>query len=681
MLKNSVLPRRLTTLARFLGSRVNLAGGYCLYPIAFFIVWQQACFGAQDVSHRRNQQGDNGFEMANHSTSESTGRSSTPRPGPLRITTLLRPHYKALAVALVAVIGEAIANLLEPWPLKVVLDNVLRSKHTHGRLDHLIFATVGHDKMAILEAAAIAVLAIAGIDAICSYIEKYLITSIGQWVVHDLRRTLYFHIQRLSLAYHDRKQTGDLISRVTGDISAVQSFIASGLLNVFVNCLTLGGMVAVMFYISWRFTLIALAVAPLLFAIVYVYTRRIKKASRALRKKQSEILSVMEEVLSSIRIVKAFAQEEYEQRRLEEESLEGVEIGLWARGLKAQLAPLVVMIIAGGTCLVLWFGGRMALGGSLSAGLLVVFIIYLGKMYKPMQALSKMADTYSKAAVGFERVQEILATEREAHEGRGLKRAPHLKGKIDFDHVGFDYVQGLPVLKDISLSIAPGQVAALVGPTGAGKTTIVSLLPRFYNPATGTVRIDNLDIRRFTLKSLRQQMSFVLQETLLFHASIWQNIAYGKPDAKRSEILRAAELANATEFIEKMPEAYDTEVGERGVTLSGGQRQRIAIARAIIRNTPILILDEPSSGLDAASEQLVFEALDRLMEGKTSIVIAHRLSTIRRADVIFVVQDGRIAEHGKHEELINAGGLYAKLYDLQFRPHDDVPNAAGGVER
>ncbi|MGH9448637.1 MAG: ABC transporter ATP-binding protein, partial [Terriglobia bacterium] len=260
-----------------------------------------------------------------------------------------------------------------------------------------------------------------------------------------------------------------------------------------------------------------------------------------------------------------------------------------------------------------------------------------------------------------------------------VRRAPRFDGKLEFEHVGFHYVRDAPVLKDVNLTINPGQLAALAGPTGAGKTTIVSLLPRFYDPSSGLVRIDGVDIRRFSLKSLRQQMSFVLQETLLFHAPIWQNIAYGKPEARRAEILRAAELANASEFIEKMPQGYDTIVGERGVTLSGGQRQRVAIARAIVRNTPLLILDEPSSGLDAASEKLVFEALDRLMEGKTSIVIAHRLSTIRRADIIFVVKDGTIAERGKHEELIRLGGLYAKLCDLQFRQEEPAPQTADGI--
>ena len=579
---------------------------------------------------------------------------------------LLQPHSRALALGISAVIGEGLANLLEPWPLKIVLDNVLKSRPVHGWLNHAIISTVGEDPIAVLEFAAIAVLAIAAIGAICSYVEKRVTMSVGQWVMHDLRRTLYSHIQRLSLAYHDQKQTGDLISRVTSDVDAIQSFVASGLLNVLINSLTLVGMVGVMFYINWRFTLIALSVAPALFVVVYTYTRRIKSASREVRKKEGEMVSVMEEVLSSMRVVKAFAREEYEQQRLEEESLESVEIALRARSLKAKLAPLVEIIVAVGTCLVLWFGSRMALNGALSAGSLVVFILYLAKMYKPMQELSKMTDAYSKAAVGYERIREILETDGEVKDLPGAQRAPRLQGKIEFENVNFGYEPDSPVLRHVSFTVEPGQVAALVGPTGAGKTSIISLIPRFYDPASGAVKIDGYDIRRFRQKSLRQQISFVLQESLLFHAPVWKNIAYGKPEASHAEILRAAELANAHEFIQKMPQGYNTMVGERGVTLSGGQRQRIAIARAIIRDTPILILDEPSSGLDAASEELVLEALHRLMRGKTCIVIAHRLSTIRRADVIFVVQDGTIVESGKHDELVRTGGLYAKLNDIQF---------------
>ena len=584
----------------------------------------------------------------------------------LKMRDLLKPHYKILWLGLIAVIGEGVANLLQPWPLKIVLDNVLKSREIHGWLNSFILSVAGQDRLAILRFAALAVLGIALVDALCSYTEKYVTTSVGQWVMHDLRLMLYHRIQRLSLAYHDEKQTGDLLSRVTSDIDAIQSFIASGLLTALVNGMTLVGMVGVMFYINWRFTLIALSVAPVLFGVVFTYTRRIKKASREVRKKEGEIVSVIQEVFSSIRVVKAFAREDYEERRLEEESLEGVEIALRARGLKAKLAPIVDIIVAIGTAMVLWFGARMALTGTLSAGSLILFIWYLGKMYKPMQELSKMTDAYSKASVGYERIREVLDTEREVKDLPGARRAPFFKGYIEFERVNFSYTPETPILKDVSFKIEPGQVAALVGPTGAGKTTIIGLIPRFYDPTSGVVKIDGADVRQFRQKSLRQQISLVLQETLLFHGPIWNNIAYGKPNASRGEIFRAAELANAHEFIEKMPDGYNTIVGERGVTLSGGQRQRIAIARAIIRDTPILILDEPSSGLDAASEKLVFEALDRLMQNRTTIVIAHRLSTIRRANVIYAVKDGEIVEHGTHDELIKTGGVYACLHELQF---------------
>ena len=584
----------------------------------------------------------------------------------LTISDLLKPHARALGFGLLAVIGEGVTNLLEPWPLKIVIDSVLKSHPIHGWLSTIIAPLAHGDKLIILKDAALAALAIAIVGALCSYSEKYLTTSVGQWVMHDLRMRLYSHIQRLSLAYHDRKQTGDLVSRVTSDIGAIQSFIASGLLGVLINSLTLVGMVVVMFCLNWRFTLIALSVAPPLFMLVYTSTRRIKKAAREVRKKEGEIVSVIQEVLSSIRVVKAYAREDYEQSRLEEESLESVEIALRARAMKARLAPLVAILVAIGTSMVLWFGARMVLAGTLLTGDLIVFIMYLKQMYKPMQELSKMTDAWSKAEVGYERIREVLDTDGEVKDLPGARNAPRFRGQIEFDRVSFGYRPDFQVLHNVSLRIEPGQMAALVGPTGAGKTTIISLIPRFYDPNSGAVHVDGIDVKRFRMQSLRQQMSFVLQETLLFHAPVWNNIAYGKPGASRAEILRAAELANAHEFIEKMPQGYDTLIGERGVTLSGGQRQRIAIARAIIRNTPILILDEPSTGLDAVAEKLVFEALDRLMQGRTSIVIAHRLSTIRRADTIFVVKDGEIAQKGRHAELMRSGGLYAELYELQF---------------
>jgi subfamily B ATP-binding cassette protein MsbA len=587
---------------------------------------------------------------------------------------LLRPYATSLAIGLVAVILEGAANLAEPWPLKIVLDTVLITKSGHSWLNQLILSAGGTDKIAILRLAALAVLFIAVVGAVCNYTERYLTTSVGQYVIHDLRQTLYSHIHRLSLDYHDKKQTGDLISRLTSDIDAIQSFITSGLLGALINCLTLVGMISLMLYLNWRFTLVALSVAPVLFVVVFHYTRRIKKASREVRKKEGEMVSIIQEVLSSIRVVKAFTCEEYEQRRWAEESLESVGMALRVRNLKAKLSPMVDMIVAGGTCLVLWFGGRMALRGALSAGSLVLFIWYLSKMYKPMRELSKMTDTYSKAAVGYERIREVLETDNQVKDLPGAQRAYKFRGRIELDGVSFSYRPGHPVLKQVSLLVEAGQAVALVGPTGAGKTTIIGLIPRFYDPNAGTVKIDGTDVRLYQQQSLRQQISFVLQETLLFRGPVWYNIAYGNQDASHGDIVRAAKQANAHDFIERLPQGYDTVIGERGMTLSGGQRQRIAIARAVIRNSPILVLDEPGSGLDAGSELLVLEALDRLMKGKTSVVIAHKLSTVRSADVIFVVNEGEIVERGDHSELLRKGGLYAELHELQYRGKQAIAN-------
>ena len=565
-----------------------------------------------------------------------------------------------------AVLGETLADVGSPWPIKIVIDTLSKeSTKLPLWLTDFVTRLFGNNTLAILNFAVAAVAVIAIVDAVSSYLEKYMTTSVSQLVSHDLRLTVYDHIQRLSLADHDEKQTGDLITRVTGDIEAVQDFITSALFGILIDVLTLVGMITVMFMTNWRFTLIALSVVPVLMVVVYYFTRKIKKASRAVRKKQGELISVVQEVLTSVRVVQAFAREDYEQDRFEAESMENVEAALEARSVKAKLAPLVEVIAAVGTCLVLGFGGRMALRGEIHPGTLYLFIVYLAGMYKPMRDLSKMTDTVSKATIGYERIQEILEIESKVHDLPGARRAPKFKGKIEFDNVSFGYDEENPVLKNISLKIEPGQVAAIVGPSGTGKSTLVNLIARFYDPVSGTVKIDGGDVRKYTLKSLREQISFVLQEALLFNAPIWKNIAYGKPDAPRREIMRAAELANAHEFIEKMPEGYETMVGERGVSLSGGQRQRIAIARAILHNTPILILDEPTTGLDAASEQAIMEALNRLMKGKTSIIIAHHLSSISHSDVIFVVKDCELVETGTHEELLAAGKEYAELYKLQ----------------
>ncbi|HEY5381667.1 MAG TPA: ABC transporter ATP-binding protein [Acidobacteriaceae bacterium] len=594
---------------------------------------------------------------------------SKPNPARRTITImgLLRPHSKALWMGLLAITGESIADVLEPWPLKVVLDNVITHKGSHGWLTRTLDRTVGTKPMEILVVACVAVLVIALLDAVCTYGEKWVTTTVGQWVTHDLRSTLYSQVQKLSLAYHDQSKTGDLISRVTDDIDAIQTFIVSGLLSIVVDVATIAGMIGVLFYLSWQMTLIAMTVVPVLFAIVYTYTRKVKKYSRAVRKQQGKMLNVVQEVLGSIRVVKAFARENYEIQRLEGESLEVVEAALKARRLKAKLVPLVSIVTGVGTALVLYFGGMSALKAGMTAGTIIVFLSYIRNMYKPMQDISKIMDSYSKADVGYERIKEIIETDDEMQDAPDATKAPPLRGDIDFEDVSFCYNSETPILSDVNLHVKAGTTVAIVGPTGSGKTTLINLIPRFYDVSKGAVKVDGIDVRKFKQKSLRKQISFVLQDVVLFSGTIWDNIAYGRPDASSADIVRAAEAANATEFIDKLPQKYNTLVGERGLMLSGGQRQRIAIARAIVRDSPILILDEPSSGLDAASEQLVFDALDKLMENKTSIVIAHRLSTIRKASCIYVLKDGRVVEFGTHDELIaHEDGVYRQLHDIQF---------------
>ena len=593
---------------------------------------------------------------------------------------ILRPHWKTLVVAFIAVIGETAADVLEPWPITIVVDNILQGKRLSGVLGHAVGLLFGQNASALLIFALVAVLTIAIVGGISGYIEKYLTTTVSQWVAHELRMLLYQRIQRLSLAEHGKSRAGDLITRVTKDIDAVQDFIDTALLGIVVSVLTLVGMLSVMLYMNWRFTLVGLSVSPVLFVVVYFYSRKIKDASRTVKKKESELLSGVAEVFTSIQTVQAFAREDYEDRRFDTESRDNVHAGLQARSVKAKLSPMVDLIVALGTCLVLAYGVKLVSSGQLSTGVLILFLMYLKKMYKPIKDLSKMTNTLSKASVSYERIQEVLGTESAIRDMPGAHDAPPLKGALELDHVTFGYDTDVHILKDVSLRIEPGQVAAIVGPSGMGKSTIASLVPRFFDPIAGAVKIDGHDIRQFTLKSLRDQISFVLQDSLLFSGTIWENISYGRPDAEPEETIRAAQLANAHDFIMNLPHGYGTPVGERGATLSGGQRRRIAIARAIVRNTPILILDEPTTGLDASSEHVVVEALEHLMKGRTSLVIAHHLDTVQRADVIFVVNDTAIVERGTHESLLAAGGVYRELFDLQNN-HAAAVTAEPALER
>jgi ATP-binding cassette subfamily B protein len=589
-------------------------------------------------------------------------------PGLRDFVQLVRPYRGVLGIAFVAMLVNGAADLLDPWPLKIIFDYVLGNKPTPAWL--AAWPVLSHDPLRLLTVSAISIILIAVVGSISAYWQSYLSTTAGQRVMHDLRHMVYHHVQRLSLSFYEHQQTGDLIVRLTSDIDAVQDFVSSVLLGIVLDVLTLVGILVVMFFLDWHLTLIALSVTPVLAFVVFQLTGRIRRAAREVKKRQSDLTSVVQESITSVRVIKAFGSEAYEEERLDRQSLLGVDAALRARSVKARLSPLVDIIVACGTCLVLLLGARFVLNGTLTAGSLIVFLAYLNRLYKPIKDLSKMTDTLSKASVSFERIAEILRTESQVGDHPDARPAPPFNGLISLEGVTFGYTPERPILKEVSLLIQPGQAAALVGLTGSGKSTLIGLIPRFYDPQGGVIRIDDRPLQDYTLKSLRDQISVVLQESVLFRTTIAQNIAYGSPQATREDVLRAAQAANAHEFIVQMPEGYETVVGERGDTLSGGQRQRIAIARAIIRNTPILLLDEPSAALDPQSEELIFEAIGRLMQGRTSITIAHRLATIRRADVIFVLDGGVIVERGTHDELIAAGGEYARLHRIQFQTTD-----------
>jgi subfamily B ATP-binding cassette protein MsbA len=572
---------------------------------------------------------------------------------------LVKPYWKQLILVAVALLVQTAARLAAPWPLKIVLDSVLESRALPKALASLLPA--GADRLTILTAAVLATIVFALAEAASSYLNAVSTATIGQWVAHDLRQRVYAHLQRLSMSYYDRQQVGPLISTITDDIKAVQDFASSSLLTIVVDVLTILGILAVMFSLNWNFTLVALSVTPLVALFAYRLRYVVRSATREVRRRQSEIVAIVQEGLTAMRVVKAFAQGRFERQRLDAKSLETLEASLRARKVRALLPPILTLVVAIGTGGVLWFGTRLVLEGAMTAGALVVFLAYLARLFAPIQDLAKASTDVAQAAVGLERVREILDTDERLVRSPHARALENVEGRVEFKNVTFAYQPGRPVLHDISFTVQPGQLVGLVGPSGSGKSTLVSLIPRFYDPTSGVVSIDGTDVREFTIRSLRRKIGFVLQDTQLFYAPIWQNIAYGRPDATKEEIENAARLAHADEFIQDLPERYDTIVGQGGMALSGGQRQRIGIARAVIRDAPIMILDEHSSGLDAESEKLVFEALNRLRVGRTTFVIAHRLATVKSSDLILVLDAGRIVERGTHDELVALGGLYSVL--------------------
>lgn len=579
------------------------------------------------------------------------------------IQSLVRPYRGSLAIILAAMLLQTAASVAAPWPLKIVLDNVVGSHKLPHWLERLLQPMLsGTSKMQIAVAAAVAVVLIAAVGAIASYAANYYTTSVGQWVANDLRLRTYQHLQHLSLSYYDTHETGLLLSTLTADVETIQSFASSSTLGILVDLFTIVAMLVIMFWLNWDFTLIVVAVAPFMLLLVSRFKKVVKKATHEVRKQQSETVAVLQRGLQSVRVVKAFGRQDLAQEELSEVSKATVEAALRARKIKALLSPIVTVTVALCTAAVLWRGSSLILGGAMTAGVLTVFLSYLGMFFKPVQDLAKMTNTIAQTAVGVERVRSLLEADTTIQQRPDARAPGTLRGDIVFEHVAFGYRVDEPVLKDVHFQIKAGEMVGVVGPTGGGKSTILSLIPRFYDPNAGRILVDGVDIRDFELQAFRNQIGYVLQETVLFRGTVAENIAYGRGSATRGEIVEAAELANAAEFIVKMPRGYDSFVGDRGETLSGGQRQRIGIARALIRDNPILILDEPTAALDTESEKKVIEALERLMKGRTVITIAQRLSTIRDADKILVLKEGVVAEQGNHEELLAKGGVYAELY-------------------
>jgi ABC-type multidrug transport system fused ATPase/permease subunit len=555
------------------------------------------------------------------------------------IKSLVRPYWGALAIILAGMLVQTAASVAGPWPLKIVLDNVAGSHKLPPWLDHVLAPLLsGTGKMQIAAAAAMAMVLIAVIGAIASYFANYYTTSVGQWVANDLRTRTYHHLQQLSLSYYDTHEIGALLSTITADVQTIQAFASASTLGILVDLFTIFAMLAIMFWLNWDFTLIAVAVTPFMLFLALRFKKAVKKATHEVRKEQSKIVAVVEQGLQSMRVVKAFGRQDLEQQELSEVSKATVEAALKARKIKALLSPIVTVTVALCTAAVLWRGSSLILRGAMTAGALVVFLSYLNMFFKPVQDLAKMTNTFAQTAVGVERLRAILEADTVIPQSPGARDPGTIKGEIAFEHVAFGYKADQPVLKDIHFQIKAGEIVGIVGTTGGGKSTIVSLIPRFYDANAGRVLVDGVDIREFQLQALRNQIGYVLQETVLFRGTVADNIAYGRAGATRQEIVEAAKLANADEFIVQMPEGYDSLVGDRGDTLSGGQRQRIGIARALIRNSPILILDEPTAALDTESEKKVMEALGRLMKGRTVITIAHRLSTIRDANKIIVLK-------------------------------------------
>jgi len=567
-----------------------------------------------------------------------------------RLLVFVKPYVPRLVVALVCMIFAAATNVVVPWLIKDVIDKVLAQRD--------VFT---------LNLIVIGILVLFFFRGIFFYGQTYLMNYVGQRVVIDIREHLYRHLQRLSLGYYDRHKTGFIMSNLTNDVGALQTAIIDNMVSLVSEGVMLVGSLISMLVLDWKLTLLTLVIIPLVLITTDIFGRRLRSAGHVVQGRIADITSLLQEAISGIRIIRSFNRENYEIDRFIEQNNKNFSAVMKISKLMSLLTPVVEFLAAIAITGIIWYGGMSVITGNITAGALIAFLIYAINLANPVKRLSNVYGNIQKSLAAADRVFDTLDTEPDIKESPRALILPTVAGHVEFKHVAFSYDGEHNALNDFNLEVKPGEIIALVGPSGAGKSTVANLLPRFYDVAAGALLIDGVDVRDMTFASLRGQIGLVPQETMLFNASIRDNILYGRLEATQAEVEAAAQAANAHDFIMELPDLYDTLVGERGNSLSGGQRQRIAIARAILKNPRILILDEATSALDTESEKVVQDALDTLMKGRTSFAIAHRLSTIKNADQIVVIDKGHIVEKGTHAELLANGGLYSYLYSVQFQ--------------
>jgi ATP-binding cassette subfamily B protein len=580
----------------------------------------------------------------------------------------LRPRKKGLFLALVLLLLETGTSLAQPWPLALILDYVIGAEPGTSTLPVSVSGQV------LLVGIVVLLVVISIVSRVVTAFRRYLLSKLGQETVFDMRDALYRKVHDLGLDYHGARRTGDTITRVTSDVKEVRSLLVDSVVEVGSSFLILIGMLAVMLWMSPSLTALALVTVPFLFLAVRRYRQALIERMRVVRAKEGAIASVIQEAVTGIRAVKIFARENDEIDRFRKESRDSLSASVDSSLIEAKFSVLLGIVGGVGTALVVYFGTRQVLAGTLSVGGLTVFVSYLGLFLSPLWALSRQVNQIGKSLVSGERIIDLLTAEPTVKDSPDARPAPALEGRVAFEGVHFSYEDeaATEVLCGMDFEVEAGSRVALVGVSGAGKTTVTSLLARLYDPQGGRVLVDGEDVKRYTVKSLRDSITFVPQEPMLFRATVAENIAYGKPGASMEEIEEAARLAGADDFIREMPEGYETLLSERGESLSGGQRQRVSIARAMLRDTPILILDEPQAGLDAEAAEAVEENWRTLTAGRTTFVIAHELRLVKDVDKILVLEDGRVAEEGNHDELASSGGLYARLYALQEGGRDPV---------